>query len=98
MLYSEEKNVKCFFWNKNEKLFQIDSNSDLKKKTWLEEELLVSIIWVGNARVLNMPESAEIFPNDEIYISICVTLWRCVLFVKHFESILAKVLNMPESA
>ena len=30
--FPEEKNVKCFNFYKNEKMFQIDLNSDLKKE------------------------------------------------------------------
>ena len=40
------KMLNVYFWNKNEKIFQIDLNSDLKEEptgTWLEEQVLFYI-------------------------------------------------------
>ena len=34
-----------------------------KRITWLEEQVLLYVIWTGNAKMLNMSESAEICPN-----------------------------------
>ena len=50
-----------------------------KRRTWLEEQVLVYTIWTGKTRILNMPESTEIYPNMGKYSSINetknVTLW-----------------------
>ena len=48
--------LNVYFWNKNEKMFQTDLEKDFKK-TW--QQVLVYTSWTGNARILNMPESAE---------------------------------------
>ena len=34
-----------------------------KRRTRLEEQVVLYIIWTGSARILNMSESAEICPN-----------------------------------
>ena len=76
----KNKMLNVYFWNKNEKLFQIDLNSDLKEKPDLKS------IRTGNAKILNMPESAEICPNVGKYFSISVTKivtlfsWTCVKY------------------
>ena len=49
------------FETKMKKMFLIDLNNDLKEEP--EEQPLVYSISTGNARLLNMPESAEICPN-----------------------------------
>ena len=33
--YPEEQNVECLLWNKNEKMFEIDLNSDLIEELYL---------------------------------------------------------------
>ena len=50
-------------------MFQLDLNSDSKEG----EQVLLYIIWIVNARILNMFESAEICPNVGKHASICVT-------------------------
>ena len=71
--------LNVYFWNKNEKMFQTDLEKDFKK-TW--QQVLVYTSWTGNARILNMPESAEICPNVGKYSSIKVitnvTSWICM--------------------
>ena len=52
--------LNTYFWNKKEKIFQIDLNSDLKEE-WFEPV---------------MPESwIRLNPNVGKYASVCVTLW-----------------------
>ena len=50
----------------------------LKRRTWLEEQVLLYIIWTDNARILNKSESAEICPSVGKYASISPTLWICL--------------------
>ena len=50
-------------------MFQIDLNSDLKEEPGLN---LVYFIWASNTTILNLPESAEKFPNVGKFSSICV--------------------------
>ena len=50
-------------------MFQLDLNSYSKE----EEQVLLYIIWICNARILNMFESAEICPYVGKHASICVT-------------------------
>ena len=42
-------------------------------ETEVKEQVLVYTIWIGNARILNMPESTEIYPNVGKYSSVNVT-------------------------
>ena len=60
------------------KIKKFDLNSDLKRRTWLEEQVLVYIIWAGNVMILDIPESTKICPNVAKYASTCVTLWICL--------------------
>ena len=39
-------------------MFQIDLNSDFKEEPDLNNKYWFYIIWTGNARILNKPESA----------------------------------------
>ena len=56
-----------------------------KRRTWLEEQVLVNTIWTGDARIMNMSKSAEIYPNIGKYSSIngsknvtwCICLNMC---------------------
>ena len=50
--------LNVYFWNKNKKMFQTDMNSDLKEEPDLNSRCWCYIIWTGNARILNKPESA----------------------------------------
>ena len=72
--YPEEKNVECLLKKKMKKNIPNRFEQGFKRRTWLEEQVLVYTIWASDARVLNMPESAEIFPNVGKYSSRCVTL------------------------
>ena len=72
-----KKKLNVHFWNKNEKIYQTDLNSDLKEEPYVKSSL-VYIIWAGNARILSMPDSTEISPNVGKYNSICVTLRICL--------------------
>ena len=54
-------------------MFQTDLNSDLKEELDLNSRCLVYTIWTGNAGILNMPESTEIYPNAGKYSSTGVT-------------------------
>ena len=51
--------LNVYFWNKNEKMFQKDLNSDLKEKT--EEQVLVYVIWYANYVII-------LFFQSDIYI------------------------------
>ena len=70
-----KKMLNVCFWNKNEKMSQIDLNSDLKEKPDLKSMCFWFLLF---GRGLNMPESAEIYPNVGKYFSISVTLWICL--------------------
>ena len=74
----KKKMLNVYFWNKNEKNVPDSFEQWFKKRTWLEERVSVCTISAGNARILNMPKSAEICPNVGKYSSICVTLWLCL--------------------
>ena len=51
---------------KNEKMFLIDLNSDLKKEPDLKSRYCFTLIWT------------DLNPNVGKYASICVTLWICL--------------------
>ena len=63
--------IEVLSWGKNVECLYLEQKKNipkrfeqwLKRRTWLEEQVLVYIIWTGNARILNMPESAEIGPK-----------------------------------
>ena len=60
-------------------MFQIDLNSDLKEQPSLKNWCWFTLFEIyGNTRILNMPESAEIWLNVRKYVSIYVTLWICL--------------------
>ena len=42
---------------KNEKMFQIDPNNDLKEEPELKSRCCFTLFWTGNAKILNMSES-----------------------------------------
>ena len=69
----------CYHWNttlkkkmlsvnfyKNEKMFQIDLNSDLKKELDLKSRCCFTLLWT------------DLNPNVGKYTTICVTLWICL--------------------
>ena len=56
--YPEGKDVECLQLKQKWKIFPNSFEQLLKKRTWLERQVLVYIIWIGNTKVL--PESAEI--------------------------------------
>ena len=77
--YPEEKHVECLLLKWNEKMFQIDLNSDLKEEpdlksrrvfTLLEPYFLNRTLLPGSWICLN--------PNVSKYSSKCVTLWICL--------------------
>ena len=64
-----------FFWNKNEKTFQLDSEKDLKEDPDLKSRCWFTLFWTDNANTLNMVESTETCSNVDKYASISVILW-----------------------
>ena len=42
-----------------------------KRRTWLEEQVLLYTIWIGNSKILNMPESAEMPKCGQIFLHNC---------------------------
>ena len=47
--------LNVYFWNKKEKMKM--QKQWFKRRTWLEEQVLLYFMWTGNARILNMSES-----------------------------------------
>ena len=60
--YQEKQNGECLL---SQKKWKNVSNSFEQwfSRTWFEEQALVYTIWIGNARILNKPVSAEICLN-----------------------------------
>ena len=76
--------LNVYFWNKNEKMLQIDLSSDLKEEP--ELQVLLYIIWIGNARIMNMSE----FQFEQIYLEI----YNFVNMFEHAWNITSQ--NKPE--
>ena len=62
-ILSLKKNVECLLLRQKWKNVPNRLEQWFKRRTWLEEQLLVYKIWIGNASILNMPGSTEILPN-----------------------------------
>ena len=80
----KKKLLNVYFWNKNEKNVPNRFEQWFKRRTWLEEQVLVYISWTGNARILNISEFAAICPNVlniPRYVQLCENAWICV---KHY--------------
>ena len=45
------------FFYKNEKMFQIDLKCDLNEEPDLKSRCWFKLLWTGNAKIMNMPES-----------------------------------------
>ena len=60
---TEEQNVECLLLKQKWKDISNRFEQWFKRKTWLEEQMLVYTIWSDDATILNMPESAEIYKN-----------------------------------
>ena len=80
--YLEKQNIECLLFKQKWKNVPNRFEQWFKRRTWLEEQVLVYTIWTGNARILDMPESTEIYPNLGKYFSISltknVTSWICL--------------------
>ena len=63
--YPEEKNVECLLLKWKWKYVPNRSEHWFKRRTWLEEQVLLYITWTGNARILDMSESQcrQIYPD-----------------------------------
>ena len=64
--------LNVYFWNKNEKMFLIGLNSDLKEEPDLKSRCYFTLfepVMPGSLIFLN--------PNVGKYAPICVTLWIC---------------------
>ena len=68
-ILSWRKNVECLLLKQKWENVPNSSDQWFKRRTWLEEQVLLYIIWTGNGRILNISE-----PNGGKYVSICVTL------------------------
>ena len=69
----KKKMMNAYFWNKKEKMFQIDLKSDLKEEPNLQSRCCFTLLEPV------MPGSwIRLNPNVGKYVSICVTLWICL--------------------
>ena len=73
--YPEKNNIECLLLKQNWKNVQ-NRFEQWFKRTWLEEQVLLSTIWTS--KILNIPESVDICPNVGKYSTICITLWICL--------------------
>ena len=69
--------LNVYFWN-NEKMFEIDLNSDLREKPDLKSRLLY-ITWTGKARILNMSEVPNVGKYASAYL-LCEYAWACAKY------------------
>ena len=74
----QKKNVECFLLKQRWKKVPNRFEQWFKRRTWLEEQVLIYTIWTGSARILNITEFFEIYTKVGQYSSICVTLWICL--------------------
>ena len=48
-------------------MLQVDLKRLFKRRTWFEEQVLLYITWIGNAKIRNMSESQ----CEQIYFDMC---------------------------
>ena len=82
--YPEEENNECQLLKKKMKKKNVPNRFGqwFKRRTWLEEQVLVYTVWAGNAGILNMPESWT-WLNLPKYTRICLK-WSNVVNVAEY--------------